>query len=49
VRGLLDRGRLDELRALGGEAISVLERLRDGDDPALAAAASHALPLLTSP
>lgn len=43
VRGLLDRGRLDELRALGGEAVAVLERLRDGDDPAVADRARAAL------
>ena len=43
VRGLLDRGRLDELAALGAEAVPVLERLRDGDDPVLAARARDAL------
>ena len=49
VRGLLERGRLDELRALGDEGAAVLEGLRRGGDPELAARAAAALGALSAP
>ena len=48
VRGLLDRGRLDELAALGSEAVAELERLADGADAELAARARAALASLAA-
>lgn len=57
VRGLLVRmtpgaadepARLAALRGLGPDAIGELGRLRDGGDPALAAAATHALAALSA-
>jgi HEAT repeat protein len=58
VRGLLPRtepgatqaaARLTQLRELGLDGRTELERLRAGDDPALAAAAGRAAALLSSP